>query len=110
MGRSRMSKDLEQLEQHGPPRLSVDSLELEGEQFAVFAWDVDRPRGADLTQSERHVLELLVSGASNADIARARRASVRTVANQVASVLRKLGAASRYELIQRFGTTRGRAH
>jgi DNA-binding NarL/FixJ family response regulator len=51
-----------------------------------------------LTPSEAQVLEHLARGMSNAAIARARHTSVRTVANQVASLFRKTGARSRAEL------------
>lgn len=51
-----------------------------------------------LTAAEREVLALLVAGKSNREIAAARRRSVRTVANQVASILRKTGACSRASL------------
>ena len=50
------------------------------------------------TPTERTILELLSQGLSNAEIARIRSRSVRTIANQVASLLRKAGAASRREL------------
>lgn len=52
-----------------------------------------------LTPAERAVLEMIVEACSNAEIARRRRTSVRTVANQVASIFRKHGVASRGELI-----------
>ena len=45
----------------------------------------------------------VVRGESNRTIATARNTSVRTIANQVASLLRKTGATSRYDLIRRFG-------
>lgn len=51
-----------------------------------------------LSAAEREVLELLHEGLSNAAIARMRHRSVRTIANQVASLLRKTGASSRREL------------
>lgn len=41
----------------------------------------------------------LLDGQSNAEIAARRGRSARTVANQVAAVLRKLGVSSRIELI-----------
>lgn len=53
---------------------------------------------ASLGAAEREVLALIRAGLSNAAIARARRRSVRTVANQVSSILRKLGATSRAAL------------
>lgn len=78
----------------------------------MFSWSDDAaaatPIPSDLSTAERDVLVRLVRGDSNAVIARARKTAVRTVANQVASLLRKTGASSRYELIRRFArTTRG---
>lgn len=69
------------------------------ERFAVASEPlVERP---ELTAAEQAVFALLIEGKSNADIARARGASVRTVANQVASVLKKFGVGSRSELAAR---------
>jgi DNA-binding CsgD family transcriptional regulator len=51
-----------------------------------------------LTGAELAVATALVEGASNQQIAIARGSSVRTVANQVASIFRKLGVRSRGEL------------
>jgi len=51
-----------------------------------------------LSGAEREVMEALLRGDSNAAIAHRRRRSARTVANQVASVFRKLGVGSRAEL------------
>ncbi len=58
-----------------------------------------RPTVRPLTAAETAVLALLLEGASNADIARRRASSVRTVANQVASIFRKHGVRSRAELV-----------
>ncbi len=59
-----------------------------------------RPRGLDQPmypgRGEPHLMRL--RGASNQDIARTRGVSVRTVANQLAAVYRKLGVRSRAEL------------
>jgi len=54
-----------------------------------------------LSPAESDVLQLVLRGASNAEIAKARGRSVRTIANQVASLLRKLGVESRFELMSR---------
>jgi DNA-binding NarL/FixJ family response regulator len=54
-----------------------------------------------LTTAERHVLELLDQGLSNQAIARIRSSSVRTIANQVAGLLKKTGAPSRRALVAR---------
>ncbi len=85
-----------------PLGLSVDLLTVGDDEYAVFQWDTDEPVQS-LTPAERSILERVATGASNADIARARGASVRTVANQVASLLKKLGARSRFDLIRRYG-------
>lgn len=87
-----------------PTSLEVRTLWVDGEEFALFEWPApDAESDAKLTPSEREVLALLAAGSSNQQIAQARGVSVRTVANQVASLLDKLNAASRYELIRRFG-------
>jgi DNA-binding CsgD family transcriptional regulator len=56
-----------------------------------------------LTGAERAVVELARSGLSNAAIARRRRCSPRTVANQLASAYKKLGVGSRRELRAKLG-------
>jgi DNA-binding NarL/FixJ family response regulator len=61
-----------------------------------------RPR---LTDAQRDVAIHIVSGSSNAAIALARGVSVRTVANQVAALLRKMGVTSRTELAAHFSVT-----
>ncbi len=59
---------------------------------------LDEARLAALTPSEREVAALLITGSSNADIARRRGASERTVANQARAIYRKLSVGSRVEL------------
>jgi DNA-binding NarL/FixJ family response regulator len=87
----------------------VEKLAVGGEELMVFSWttrETEVPQG--LSSAESEVLARVVRGESNAAIAKARKTSARTVANQVASLLRKTRSASRYELIRRFaGTTRG---
>lgn len=56
------------------------------------------PLSSELTTAERDVARALLRGHSNAKIAADRRRSLRTVANQVAVVFRKLGVRSRGEL------------
>jgi len=69
------------------------------EELVVFVWEPHHGGVKTLSDAERVVLQLVVAGKSNAAIAQSRGTSVRTVANQVASLLRKLGARSRYDLI-----------
>ena len=52
-----------------------------------------------ITSAETEVLQLLREGLSNREIAKLRSRSVRTVANQVASLLRKTGSATRRALV-----------
>lgn len=74
----------------------------DGEEFILLSYPIARPRSWDrLTMAERAVAEHVLEGWSNARIARQRSVSVRTVANQVASVFRKLGVRSRIELAAR---------
>jgi DNA-binding CsgD family transcriptional regulator len=53
----------------------------------------------ELTPAERDVVQLVVSGFTNRQIAERRRASVHTVSNQLAAVYVKLGVSSRHELV-----------
>jgi DNA-binding CsgD family transcriptional regulator len=54
---------------------------------------------AGLTPAERAVARLAAAGSSNVEIGRARGCSPRTIANQLASIYRKVGVGSRAELI-----------
>ena len=56
-----------------------------------------------LSPSERAVALALVSGASNTMVAQARARSVRTVANQVSSLLSRLRVSSRADLARTLG-------
>ncbi|MFO0749725.1 MAG: helix-turn-helix transcriptional regulator [Myxococcota bacterium] len=58
----------------------------------------DRARPLPLTPSELEVARLAASGLSNRDIALRRGRSLRTIANQIAAVLQKLGLSSRAQL------------
>lgn len=56
---------------------------------------------AKLSPAEREVAALILHGRDNASIAALRGTSVRTTANQVASIFAKLGVRSRAELAAR---------
>jgi len=58
-----------------------------------------RVPGADLTDREREILDLLADGLSNADIAAQLTLSVHTVRNHVANMSAKLGAHSKLEVL-----------
>ncbi len=72
----------------------------DGQELALLelAATDDCPRALGVTAAERAVLGLAAAGLSNAEIAARRGVSPRTVANQLASVFRKLGVHSRLQL------------
>ena len=80
-------------------------LEQDGVTFGFIpepacADDVEHVQAvAALSPAEQVVLKGVRGGLSNAEIARDRGTSVRTVANQVASILRKTSRNSRFELV-----------
>jgi DNA-binding NarL/FixJ family response regulator len=77
----------------------VSRLEPPFEDCVVLSVPLRRPRAyGKLTQSEVAVAESLLAGLRMRDIARRRGVSVRTIANQVASIYRKLGVSSCHEL------------
>lgn len=74
----------------------MKQVDLDGETYLVLQWTPPAPRpGVPLTTAERAVAALVAGGATNEEIARTRKTSVRTVANQIASIMRKLGVSSR---------------
>ncbi|MBI5069504.1 MAG: helix-turn-helix transcriptional regulator [Deltaproteobacteria bacterium] len=78
----------------------VGRLRLGSEQVAVIAFPApDLRSGLAVTAAEQEVVRGVLSGLTNAEIARQRHRSVRTVANQVAAALRKLRVGSRAELL-----------
>jgi DNA-binding NarL/FixJ family response regulator len=73
-----------------------------GRRFAALVEDLGEPTlPQQVTPAERAVAALVCRGRSNAEIARSRGTSTRTVANQVASLMRKLAVGSRVELALR---------
>lgn len=82
-----------------PAGLRATALHHEGVDYVVVSYPTSaRPELACLSPSEREVAALVLRGLSNAAIARARGVAVRTVANQLASMFKKLHVGSRTEL------------
>lgn len=84
-------------------RARVQRARFGGEEIIVLSTPLHvedgRPaRGtrAKLTPAEHEIARMIRAGLSNAEIAAARGRSVRTIANQVASLLQKLHVASRH--------------
>jgi DNA-binding NarL/FixJ family response regulator len=65
------------------------------------------PTDAPLTDAEHCIASALLAGKSNAEIARARGTTARTIANQIASLFRKLGVQSRAQLVADAALFRG---
>lgn len=83
-----------------PAGAEATRFTVAGEELAVLSFpliDPDLPRG--VTRAESEVVRLLLAGKTNAEIAQARGTSLRTVANQVQSIFKKLGVSSRAELV-----------
>ncbi len=60
-------------------------------------------KGTQLTEAERDIALAVTRGLSNGCIASTRNTSPRTIANQIAAILKKLDVSSRVELAARFG-------
>jgi DNA-binding CsgD family transcriptional regulator len=69
------------------------------EEIAIFSFPIHESGERALTLAEHDIAQRLLAGHSNARIARERGTSERTVANQVASILRKMRVRSRSELV-----------
>src|SRR5262249_30051953 len=77
----------------------ADTIEVDGVRLAVAQADEpSRVADARLSVAEREVARMVARGLSNQAIARARGASPRTIANQLASIYQKLGIDSRIQL------------
>jgi DNA-binding NarL/FixJ family response regulator len=63
--------------------------------------NVSRAPVVELSSTERDIIQLLVRGLSNAEIAQTRKRSPRTVANQLQKIYQKLGVSSRVELVSK---------
>lgn len=76
----------------------VMEVALNGRTFVALVGERGMPEIEGLTEAEHEVMSQAVRGASNREIATSRGTSTRTVANQLASIYRKLGLCSRTEL------------
>jgi DNA-binding NarL/FixJ family response regulator len=78
----------------------ASSFVVGGEPFVVLSYAQGGPAfAAELTEAEQAVAAAAMAGRTNAQIAIARGVSERTVANQMAAILRKLGLRSRLDLV-----------
>jgi DNA-binding NarL/FixJ family response regulator len=84
-----------------PAGLRADAVEVGRETYLVLSFPSPTVDASALTAAELAVARAVVAGESNAEIARARGRSPRTIGNQVASIFRKLGVGSRLELARK---------
>jgi DNA-binding CsgD family transcriptional regulator len=83
----------------GDTDFRASRLKVGPDEYLVLSFShADMRRLSGLSPTEQEIVHHLVAGCSNAEIAQLRRTSVRTVANQVASVYRKLRVRGRSEL------------
>jgi DNA-binding NarL/FixJ family response regulator len=86
-----------------PSGLRASNFSWGSDEYFVLSYPAASPAlPTSLTPTEREVAASLLLGHSNRQIAFARRVAVRTVANQVAAVLRKAAVRSRFELVRKF--------
>lgn len=88
------------------PLAEAPHVDVGGRRFFVGVSPRLAPELLPLTPSQREVASLILAGCSNKEIAQWRRTSERTVANQIAALLREVGVASRYELVAQVATWR----
>lgn len=70
--------------------------------MVLFSFPLPRRGGEALSAAEVAIVGALLRGDSNAEIARERGRSIRTVEHQVAAIFRKLRVRSRAELAARW--------
>ena len=83
------------------PSIDVARFSHAGDEYIVVSWSSttdERAQVASLTDAEREVALLVAAGHTNQEIAEARGTALRTVANQVAALLRKLRLPSRHHV------------
>lgn len=84
------------------PDVETFRLRIGGDELLVVSVPSARVEADGLSEAERAVARDAARGLSNLAIARRRRRSQRTIANQLASAFRKLGVSSRAELAALF--------
>ena len=93
-----------------PPGLEAGRIQVGEQELATLTFPLGTPEiPSTFSPAEREVALALLVGQSNASIAAARNTSVRTVANQIGAMFRKLGVHSRPEFVVALGTLAGRA-
>lgn len=88
-----------------PAELAVRFVRRGGQDLAVLSFELRELEVPPvLSEAEQHVIAGVLRGWSNARIASERGRAVRTIANQLAAVFRKLEVHSRRELVARYSS------
>jgi DNA-binding NarL/FixJ family response regulator len=86
-----------------PAQFDLGRFECDGYEYAVLTFSIAKSVALEelgVTEAECAVAFLVLEGLSNVEISRRRGTSTRTVANQLASIYRKLGIGCRIELVR----------
>lgn len=94
----RLRRLVKQLPAHRPAGLRFEGAEDDGRTLVLSFRIPATDWPSQLTSTEAEIARDVLAGLSNAEIARRRGTAVRTIANQVASIYRKLRVRSRLEL------------
>lgn len=90
-----------------PPGLEVSRMTVGEQELALLTFPLRPPALPDsFSGAEREIALAVLEGRSNAEIAADRKTSVRTVANQIGAMFRKLGVHSRPEFVVALGAAR----
>lgn len=81
-----------------PDGLKASPVQIGDKRYLLLSFPTVGSTGDRLTEAEQQVALAALAGLSNAEIGRLRGSSPRTVANQLATIFRKLGVSSRAEL------------
>ena len=94
-----------------PVGLGAYRFEIDDSEYAILEWPLPKATEAPglLTSAERTVVELVLAGCSNLEVATRRGRSIHTIANELASAYKKLGITSRAELAARVASGAPRA-
>jgi DNA-binding NarL/FixJ family response regulator len=92
------------------PTIRVVRFRHDDHDYAMIRIAITPRLPSSLTTAEAAVATLAIEGLSNAAIARKRKTSVRTVANQLRSIYAKLAVGSRRQLRSRFSVQRVAHH
>jgi DNA-binding CsgD family transcriptional regulator len=84
-----------------PADLRATRVQVGASRYVLVSFPRSWNVSDDLTPAERQVVLAVLSGLSNVEVAQMRGSSPRTVANQLATIFRKLGVRSRAELAVR---------